>query len=304
MTLRLDGSSGFQRGDRGINPTVTRLIDSYNSQACSILAHSVIASSSRNPISQRDFLNKQRSYDKHNGNVNGNGNVREVSVGDLDTEVLYSSVDRSIRNSTFIKDKNRRGSDFVKDTCFSPIRKSNSGSFGSAIFDPKNIGVFYNTSSNDAKKTKTDNRRVDSRDEVINRMDEDYYNALLELIQDEHGDRDLVRELLSSRVLHPFYEIEDVEYFIDLFNKVDHDLCADLDVEEWCQVLGLLNSDITEETARQIFTEIDSDKDGKVTIQDTIPVIFCEATGDQQKLILAFSETEMIRKYYYRIGES
>ena len=273
MVLRLDGTSGFQRGDRGVNPTTTSLIESYN-----LHAYSFIASS---PISKREY----------------NDNYRHA------TEVLYSSIDRSHRDSTFMKDKNYRGSDFVKDTCFSPIRKPNSGSFGSAIFDPKNIGMFYNISSNDdVKKTKTKTEADSTRIEVS--MDEEYYNALLELILDEHGDRDLVRELLTTRVLHPFYEIEDAEYFIDLFNKVDHDLCADLDAGEWCQVLRLLNSDITEGTARHIFAEIDSDRDGKVTIKDAIPLIFCEATRDQQRLILAFSETEMIRKYYYRIGDS
>jgi hypothetical protein len=42
-----------------------------------------------------------------------------------------------------------------------------------------------------------------------------------------------VRQHLTTRMLLPYYKIEDVKNFMDTFSKVDEDFSGDLDIDEW-----------------------------------------------------------------------
>jgi Ca2+-binding EF-hand superfamily protein len=110
-------------------------------------------------------------------------------------------------------------------------------------------------------------------------------------------DRELIKKSLTTRVLLPFYKLHDVKHFMDIFAKVDEDFSGDLDMDEWCKLFSTLNQNITNNDARMIFLKIDQNNDGFLSMSDLIPVVFSKATKEQQKLILAYAETEIIRKH-------
>jgi hypothetical protein len=209
--------------------------------------------------------------------------AEERSGVDIDTEVLCNSISRSHRNSTFVKDKNYRSADFFKDTSFTPVQKPNSCSFGSAMFDPKNIGMYYYINKSGKKE------RLNYSVKNGEKLDDAHYDALVSLINDKNSDRNLVREVLS-RVLHPFYEIEDVEYFHQLYCFIDSDLSMDLNINEWCELMHQLSPEVNENISLRIFHDIDSrqNNQGHISLESSIDIIFSEIDYDRRQLIVQY----------------
>lgn len=101
---------------------------------------------------------------------------------------------------------------------------------------------------------------------------------------------------LTTRQLLPYYKLEAVHQFMDIFAKVDENFSGDIDVNEWIQLFGSLGQSIPEQEARMIFMKIDKDSDGFLSMRELVPVVFSKATYQQQKLIIQYTELELIKK--------
>lgn len=106
----------------------------------------------------------------------------------------------------------------------------------------------------------------------------------------------VLKKELTTRALLPFYKVQDVKHFLDIFAKNDEDFSGDLDLKEWVNLFTSLNKNIPPQEARMIFMKVDKDNNGSVSLRELIPVIFSKAKKSQLKLITEFAESEMIRK--------
>lgn len=107
-----------------------------------------------------------------------------------------------------------------------------------------------------------------------------------------------VKKTLTTRALLPFYKLDDVKKFMEIFSKVDEDFSGDLDVHEWVKLFSSLNQNVSMQDSRMIFMKVDTNGDGYVSIGDLVPIIFNKATTEQIKLIIAFTESEMTKKNF------
>ncbi len=101
---------------------------------------------------------------------------------------------------------------------------------------------------------------------------------------------------LTTRQLLPYYKLETVHQFMDIFAKVDENFSGDLDVNEWIKLFSSLNESVPEQEARMIFMKIDKDNDGVLSMRELIPVVFNKASKDQLRLIIQYAEMELTKK--------
>lgn len=100
---------------------------------------------------------------------------------------------------------------------------------------------------------------------------------------------------LRQRDLVPHYKLVDIKNFLNAFFGVDKNLSGYLDIEEWVEFFQTLNESMSAHSARQLFSHIDSDGDGILSLKELIPVIFAEASSKQLSLITKFVEDEASR---------
>lgn len=101
---------------------------------------------------------------------------------------------------------------------------------------------------------------------------------------------------LTTRQLLPYYKLETVHQFMDIFAKVDENFSGDLDVNEWIKLFSSLNESVTDQEARMIFLKIDKDNDGFLSMRELIPVVFSKASKEQMRLIIQYAEMELTKK--------
>jgi Ca2+-binding EF-hand superfamily protein len=100
---------------------------------------------------------------------------------------------------------------------------------------------------------------------------------------------------ISTRALLPFYKLDDVKRFCDIFAEADEDFCGDLDMAEWVHLFEKLNKNVSAQDARLIFMQIDKNGSGSVSLSELIPVVFSKATRAQIKMIVAYAGSILIR---------
>jgi Ca2+-binding EF-hand superfamily protein len=120
--------------------------------------------------------------------------------------------------------------------------------------------------------------------------------ASIKICFSTNTDDNAVMQPLTTRVLLPFYKLSDVRHFLEIFQKYDQDYSGDLDAEEWCNFFVSLNKAVSRQQARAIFTTVDTNCTGFLRLNDLVPVIFNDATKDQQRLILKYAETEISKR--------
>ena len=101
---------------------------------------------------------------------------------------------------------------------------------------------------------------------------------------------------LTTRMLLPYYKVDNVKFFMDVFSSVDSDFSGDLDVNEWVKLFTTMDATQSAHNARMIFLQIDKSGDGFLSMKELIPIVFNQATKNQQKLILKYSQSEIIKK--------
>jgi Ca2+-binding EF-hand superfamily protein len=104
------------------------------------------------------------------------------------------------------------------------------------------------------------------------------------------------RVTLTTRDLLPYYKLDAVIQFMDIFAKVDENFSGDLDVNEWIRLFTSLNEAVPVQEARMIFMKIDKDADGFLSMRELIPVVFNKASRIQQKRIIEYCEMELMKK--------
>jgi Ca2+-binding EF-hand superfamily protein len=90
---------------------------------------------------------------------------------------------------------------------------------------------------------------------------------------------------INNRDLLPYYRSEDFKSFVNCYLLIDEDFSADLDIYEWVNFFTKMNKSVSKKMAYEIFTELDTDFDGKLTILDLITYIFPKATKPQYDLM-------------------
>jgi Ca2+-binding EF-hand superfamily protein len=86
-----------------------------------------------------------------------------------------------------------------------------------------------------------------------------------------------------------------VKRFCDIFAEADQDFCGDLDMGEWVHLFEKLNKNVSAQDARLIFMQIDKNGSGSVSLSELIPVVFSKATRSQQKMIVSYAGSILIR---------
>jgi Ca2+-binding EF-hand superfamily protein len=107
---------------------------------------------------------------------------------------------------------------------------------------------------------------------------------------------DTQRSDLNTRQLLPFYKLDDVHHFIEIFQKVDEDYSGDLDVEEWCNFFLALDKNVSRKQARTIFNHLNPSGSGCLTVTDLLPVVFSNANKVMMALIAKHVEQELSRR--------
>lgn len=100
---------------------------------------------------------------------------------------------------------------------------------------------------------------------------------------------------LTTRMLLPFYKFDDVLNFLDIFAKVDENFSGDLDMDEWTSLFKSISTNIPAQEARSIFMKFKND-DGFLSMRELVPVVFSKASKEQQRLIISFCNSEIVRK--------
>ena len=101
--------------------------------------------------------------------------------------------------------------------------------------------------------------------------------------------------VLKTRDLVPHYKLSDVKNFLNAFFRVDKNLSGYLDLEEWVSFFQVMNNSMSAQSARLLFSHVDVNGDGVLSLHELVPVIFAEASQAQVKLILRFIDDEMTR---------
>ena len=100
---------------------------------------------------------------------------------------------------------------------------------------------------------------------------------------------------LTNRDLVPHYKVQDVYEFLSAFFRVDTNCSGYLDLEEWVDFFRSLNDTMSPQSVRQLFTHVDHDGDGVISLHELIPVIFAEASPSQLSLIKKYIDEEVTR---------
>lgn len=101
---------------------------------------------------------------------------------------------------------------------------------------------------------------------------------------------------LTNKMLLPFYKVEDVRHYMDIFSAVDIDFSGDLDVHEWVKLFTSMDKSQSAHEARMIFMQLNKAGDGVLTSKDLIPIIFNKANKEQMTLIQLYVDSEIIQK--------
>lgn len=101
---------------------------------------------------------------------------------------------------------------------------------------------------------------------------------------------------LANRDLYPHYLLTDVISFMDTFAKVDTDRSGDLDVNEWVQLFAILNKNLSEHQARNLFARLDENNDNYISVSELIPIVFSNLNAQQRKKVVKFVEIELKKK--------
>lgn len=101
--------------------------------------------------------------------------------------------------------------------------------------------------------------------------------------------------VLKPRDLVPNYKVVDVKNFVDAFFQVDKNMSGLLDVDEWVEFFLTMNKSMTAQAARQLFSHVDSNRDGVLSLHELVPVMFSQATPAQVSLILKYIDEEVTR---------
>lgn len=108
--------------------------------------------------------------------------------------------------------------------------------------------------------------------------------------------KNTVMKPLTTRALLPYYKLEDVDHFLDIFNRVDTDFSGDLDPEEWTNFFTAMNQSVTHQEAQVMFLKMDTNEDGVLSIRELVPMVFDKARKDQLRQILYYVESEVMRQ--------
>ena len=99
-----------------------------------------------------------------------------------------------------------------------------------------------------------------------------------------HGDTFEVKPV-TTRDLLPYYRASDFKGFCNVYLSVDEFFKGFLDVYQWVDFFSKLKKTVSSKTAHGIFSDLDTDSDGLLNLEDLIDYIFSKATPQQLDLM-------------------
>ena len=106
---------------------------------------------------------------------------------------------------------------------------------------------------------------------------------------------------LTTRALLPFYKVDDVKRFCDIFAEADQDFQGDLNMDEWIKFFTRIDNKVSIQEARLVFMKVDENGSGSISLSELIPVVFSKASKAQVRLIEDYAGSMLIKE---RISET
>jgi Ca2+-binding EF-hand superfamily protein len=100
---------------------------------------------------------------------------------------------------------------------------------------------------------------------------------------------------LKTRDLLPSYTMADVENFLNIFSRADKGYSGDLDENEWVDFFTKFNKSMTPLAARQLFSSVDLNHDGSLSVRELVPIVFAKASPEQIEKISNYLEFEVAK---------
>jgi Ca2+-binding EF-hand superfamily protein len=98
------------------------------------------------------------------------------------------------------------------------------------------------------------------------------------------------KKKLTTRDLLPFYRLEEVQHFLDIFASVDQDQNGALDMKEWISIFTAIDSALPLHEIISMFDGVDTRMEGMLLLSDMIPMLFGKANKEQRRLITQYAE--------------
>ena len=99
---------------------------------------------------------------------------------------------------------------------------------------------------------------------------------------------------LTNRSMMPYYKIDDISRFCEIFAAADQNSEGELDINEWEELFSKINKDASVQQARLIFMRFDENMSGSLSLGELIPVVFSKGTKAQMKLIEQYAGALLI----------
>lgn len=90
---------------------------------------------------------------------------------------------------------------------------------------------------------------------------------------------------ITTRDLLPYYRAADFKNFFNVYLCVDEDFRGELDVKQWVNFFSKMKKTVSKKAAYLLFTDLDKDADGLLTIEDLIEYMFAKANPKQLELM-------------------
>lgn len=90
---------------------------------------------------------------------------------------------------------------------------------------------------------------------------------------------------ITTRDLLPYYRADDFKNFFNVYLCVDEEFRGELNIKQWVHFFSKMKKTVSKKTAYLLFTDIDKDADGKLTVQDLVEFIFSKADARQLELM-------------------
>ena len=90
---------------------------------------------------------------------------------------------------------------------------------------------------------------------------------------------------VTTRDLLPYYRAADFKSFFNVYLCVDEEFKGEIDVNQWVFFFSKMKKTVSKKTAYLLFTDLDKDADGKLTVEDLIEFMFSKANQKQMELM-------------------
>ena len=105
--------------------------------------------------------------------------------------------------------------------------------------------------------------------------------SLHNVIGEEDREAAFEAKPVTTRQLLPYYRAVDFKNFLNVYLCADEDFKGELNIEQWANFFTKMKRSVSKKTAYLLFTDLDKDADGLLTIGTLIEFVFSKASSKQ-----------------------